>query len=111
MKLRLRIGICTNAYSPATAAVVKLGPIWRMPELKKSAKRLLRANMNERGDLDSVAITRALLEYRNTPDRDVGLSPAELLYGRNLKDFLPDKPDKCKKPKHELLKEEYVLLS
>ena len=43
----------------------------------KSAKRLLRANINERGDLDMVAIMRALLEYRNTPDRDIGLSPAE----------------------------------
>ena len=69
----------------------------------KSAKRLLRSNITDRGDLNTVGITRALLEYRNTPDRDIGLSPAELLCGRQLKDFLPDKPDKFRNPKHELL--------
>ena len=73
----------------------------------KSAKRLLRSNVNERRDLDSIAIMRALLEYRNTPDRDIGLSPAELLYGRSLKDFLPSNPDKYDRPTHELLKEEW----
>ena len=69
----------------------------------KSAKRLLRSNITDRGDLNTVGITRALLEYRNTPDRDIGLSPAELLCGRQLKDFLPDKPEKFRNPKHELL--------
>jgi len=29
------------------------------------------------------------MQYRNTPDRDIGLSPAELLLGRKLRDFLP----------------------
>ena len=73
----------------------------------KSAKRLMRSNMNDRGDLNTVAITRALLEYRNTPDRDTGLSPAELLYGRQLKDFLPSKPHKNKIPKQENFREEW----
>ena len=35
---------------------------------------------------------RALMTYRNTADRDTGLSPAETLYGRPLKDFLPYTP-------------------
>ena len=56
----------------------------------KSAKRLLRTNKDVRGDLNKVAVTRALLQHRNTPDRDIGLSPAEMLYGQKLKDFLPD---------------------
>ena len=73
----------------------------------KSAKRLLRSNVNDGGNLNTVAITRALLEYRNTPDRDIGLSPAELLYGRNLNDFLPHKPDKLSRPCHELLSENW----
>ena len=28
-------------------------------------------------------------EYTNTPDRDTGVSPAELLFGRRLRDTLP----------------------
>ena len=73
----------------------------------KSAKRLLRSNMNDRGDLNTVAVTRALLEYRNTPDRDTGLSPAQLLYGRQLKDFLPSKPNNLKVPKTENFRQEW----
>ena len=73
----------------------------------KSAKRLLRSNINDRGDLDTVAITRAMLEYRNTPDRDIGLSPAEMLYGRSLKDFLPSKPDKFIQPQYDNLRKEW----
>ena len=73
----------------------------------KSAKRLLRSNITARGELDTVNITRALLEYRTTPDRDIGFSPAELLYGRQIKDFLPNIPDKFRIPKHELLQESW----
>ena len=38
--------------------------------------------------MDSDGVTRALLTLRNTPDRDSGLSPAELLLGRPLRDTL-----------------------
>ena len=31
-------------------------------------------------------------KLRNTPDRDTRLSPAEVLYGRQLRDFLPLPP-------------------
>ena len=34
-------------------------------------------------------MSRALLQLRNTPDRDTKLSPAKALYGRELRDFLP----------------------
>ena len=73
----------------------------------KSAKRLLRSNINDRGDLDTVAITRAMLEHRNTPDRDIRLSPAVMLYGRSLKDFLPSKPDKLIRPQYDNLRKEW----
>ena len=59
----------------------------------KTAKRLLRDHLNPSGDLDTMAITKALLQHRNTPDRDLGMSPAELLFGRKLKDFLPSRPN------------------
>ena len=29
------------------------------------------------------------MAYRNTPDRDTGRSPAQVLFGRRLRDFLP----------------------
>lgn len=73
----------------------------------KSAKRLLRSNVHDRGNLDTVAITRAMLEYRKTPDRDIGLSPAEMLYGRRLKDFLPSKPDQLIQPLYDNLRREW----
>ena len=55
----------------------------------KSAKRLIQDNVQADGRLDPVRLTRALLQYRNTPDRASGMSPAELLLGRQLRDFLP----------------------
>ena len=57
----------------------------------KSAKRILRENVGFNGSVDNAAITRAIMMHRNTPDPDTGLSPAELLIGRTLRDFLPNK--------------------
>ena len=41
------------------------------------------------GSLDTDKLARALLAYRNTPNKDLGLSPAQILYGRVLRDHLP----------------------
>ena len=38
--------------------------------------------------------TRALLQHRNTPCAITGLSPAQIVFGRVLKDFLPLQPGK-----------------
>ena len=35
---------------------------------------------------------RGILQLRNTPDPDTNLSPAEILLGRTLRDFLPLPP-------------------
>ena len=55
----------------------------------KTTKRLLEDNMNADGSLNNDSLVRALLQLRNTPDRDCRLSPAEILFGRTLKDALP----------------------
>ena len=55
----------------------------------KSMKRLLRDNVTAGGSLDTDKFLRAIMAYRNTPDRDTGCSPAQVLFGRELRDFLP----------------------
>ena len=52
-------------------------------------KRLLEGNMAEDGSLNTDNMVRALLQQRNTPDRDCQLSPAEVLFGRGLRDAMP----------------------
>ena len=52
-------------------------------------KRLLRDNTASSGSLNCDRFSRAILEYRNTPCRDLGVSPSNILFGRNLKDHLP----------------------
>ena len=55
----------------------------------KSMKRLIRNNVGVEGAFDTVKMGRALLQYRNTPDRDTGRSPAQAVFGRMIRDFLP----------------------
>ena len=55
----------------------------------KAAKRLLQENTNSDGSLNTNKASRALLQYRNTPIQHVGLSPAQILFHRNLRDGLP----------------------
>ena len=54
----------------------------------KSAKRLLRDN-TVNGSLNTDRASNALLQYRNTPIQHLGLSPAQMLFHRNLRDGLP----------------------
>ena len=58
----------------------------------KSCKRLLTDNVDEFGNLDGARVTRALLIYRNTPVAGIGMSPAFMMYGRQLRDPLPTAP-------------------
>ena len=55
----------------------------------KSMKRLCRENTCSDGSLNSDKFLRAVMAYRNTPDRDTGRSPAQVIFGRELRDFLP----------------------
>ncbi len=58
----------------------------------KSCKRLLEGNIDATGRLDTHKVTQALLQYRNTPIMGIDMSPAYMLYGRQLRDALPRMP-------------------
>ena len=58
----------------------------------KTMKRLLSNNVGTDGRLNSDTVTRAMLQLRNTPEGDSGLSPAQILLGHTLRDTLPLTP-------------------
>ena len=60
----------------------------------KTFKRMIRDNVTLLGKADTPEFSRALLQYRNTKDRDTGISPAEFMLGRQLRDFLPTSKQK-----------------
>ena len=61
----------------------------------KITKQLLEENIGTEGNLQKDSLAHALLQLRNTPDKDCSVSPAEVLFGRSLKDHMP-KFDKSK---------------
>ena len=59
----------------------------------KHLKRILRDIVGGTGNLDSDAVTQALLSHANTPCKVLKKSQAQLAYGRCLKDFFPQNVD------------------
>ena len=55
----------------------------------KQAKRLVLGNLGTKGEINTERLSRALLEHRNTPDPETGLSPAQVVFGRQMRGFLP----------------------
>ena len=52
-------------------------------------KRLLTNNVSLSVKLDTDKFTQAILQFRNTPDPNNGISPAEIIFGLTLRDALP----------------------
>ena len=88
----------SSAYHPHSNLRAELGV--------KVVKRMLRENVGPNGDLDTDKFARALLAYRNTPCKDLGVSPSQILYGRILKDHLPIHTQNLKQRKEWLLMKE-----
>ena len=50
---------------------------------------MVRDNLQPDGSLDGDKFARALLIHRNTPDPATGVSPAQIVFGRPIRDHLP----------------------
>ena len=57
----------------------------------KTVKRLIMNNTNSSGEIDIPKFQRAMLQYRNTPSSLDKRSPAEIVFGRQIRDFIPVK--------------------
>ena len=50
-------------------------------------------NTERGGQVDTDGVAKALLQYKNTLLLGIGFSPAQMLFGRQLKDALPSPPE------------------
>ena len=58
----------------------------------KIMKQALDENVDPRtGNVDTVKSAQAIMTHRNTPNKDTGISPAEMLFGYKLRDHLPNR--------------------
>ena len=72
----------SSAYNPHSNSRAEIGV--------KSMKQLLRDNVDVDGCINNSRFINAMLTYKNTPCRDMGMSPAEIVLGRNVTDFFPN---------------------
>lgn len=55
----------------------------------KTVKRMIMGHTSDNGSLDTDKFQRAILQYRNTPDPQTKMSPANTVFGRTIKDLIP----------------------
>ena len=55
----------------------------------KTSKRIIFDNTNQDGSSKNENAARSILQYQNTPIHDLGLSPSQILFQRQLRDYTP----------------------
>ena len=85
----------TSAYNPHSNLLAE--------SCVRNMKRLIRENTDRNEGLNTDQFVQALLTYRNTPTRGLGVSPAIVLFNRKLRDKIPTKPGEFEL-RQELLK-------
>jgi len=73
----------------------------------KAGKRLLRDNVGHHGSLDTDKVMRAVMQFRNTPMQDCRRSPAQMVFGRAMRDFIPSLKHKYEPAKDWVVTQEY----
>ena len=53
---------------------------------------MIQSHVGPGGSLQNEGFARAMLQYRNMPDRDTNCSPAQVVFGRSVRDFIPGQP-------------------
>jgi hypothetical protein len=71
----------SSAYNPHSNCRAELA--------LKTGKKMLRDNMGHGGSIYTDKVMRAVLQYRNTPMQDSRRSPAQMVFGRQMRDFIP----------------------
>ena len=57
--------------------------------------------------MDNDRFMRAVMQFRNTPMQDCRRSPAQMVFGRQMRDFLPNLPHKYEPAKDWTVTQEY----
>ena len=73
----------------------------------KTGKRLLRENIGPGGTINNDRFMRAIMQFRNTPMQDCRRSPSQMVFGCQLKDFLPTLLHKFEPAKDWIATQEY----
>ena len=73
----------------------------------KAGKKLLRDNVGPGGSLDTDRVMRAVMQFRNTPMQDCRRSPAQMVFGRQMRDFIPSLQHKYEPIKDWSVTQEY----
>ena len=68
---------------------------------------MLRDNVGPDSSLDTDRFMRAIMQFRNTPMQDCRQSPAQMVFGRQMRDFLPNLTHKYEPAKDWTVTQEF----